>query len=62
MTSRAKIDHKREVISLWFGEDEIQFNFSKFKNQPYEKEVDTKENDLFACLAIERTRCRLEGG
>jgi hypothetical protein len=51
MTSRARIDHKREVVSFGFGEDEIQFNFSKFKNQPYHSLADTKENEIFLELS-----------
>jgi hypothetical protein len=52
MSTNLKIDNKRGIVALKLGEEEFQFNFSKFKNQPYEKEVDTKEDDLLPCLAI----------
>ena len=52
MIANLKINNKKIIVALKLGEEEFQFNFSKFKNQPYEKEVDTKENDLLPCLAI----------
>jgi hypothetical protein len=38
------------LISLKFGEYEIQFNFSRFKNQPYEKTTYTNENTILPCM------------
>jgi hypothetical protein len=50
VTSKARIHHK-EVVSLQFGEDEVQLNISKFKHKPYHNDVDTKENEIFPELA-----------
>ena len=37
MSTNLKIDNKRGIVALKLGEEEFQFNFSKFKDQSYEK-------------------------
>jgi hypothetical protein len=46
-TSRAKIDHIREVVSLRFGKAELL----QIQNQPYPKTANTKEQHI-ACKQV----------
>ena len=50
-TLKAYIDCRKETITLRFGEDEVLFHFSKFKNQPYHKELNDEEGKTIAELA-----------
>ena len=37
-TPNARIDGKKETITMQFGEEEMTFHFAKLKKRPYEKE------------------------
>jgi len=42
--TKARIDNKKETISLMFGEEEMAFRFAKLKKRPYEVEdIKTKQ-------------------
>ena len=44
-TTGANIDCKKETVSLKFGEDEIQFHFSKFQDKPIYHEFEEQEEE-----------------
>lgn len=50
-TAGANIDYKREMVSLKFGHEEMDFHFSKMKNQPCHKEPGEFEEKTIAQLA-----------
>src|SRR4051812_19785877 len=48
--TKARIDNKKETISMMFGEKEIMFHFAKLKKRPYEEEA-IKERKTIVDLA-----------
>ena len=42
-TVNAKIDCEKETVSVSFGDVSHEFNFSKFRRQPYDKELPSKD-------------------
>jgi hypothetical protein len=42
-TVNAKIDREKETVSVGFGDVSHEFNFSKFRRQPYDKESPSKD-------------------
>jgi hypothetical protein len=51
VTTMAKIDRKKGVISLKFGEEKINFHFTQFKSQPYQNKIEMKEGTVIVELA-----------
>ena len=39
----AKIDCKKQIIGVSFGEESHEFNFSKFSSKPHKKELPSKD-------------------
>ena len=45
-TVNAKIDCEKETVSVSFGDASHEFNFSKFRRQPHDKELHSKDEIL----------------
>ena len=39
----AKIDCKKDVVTIGLGDSSHQFNFAKFRRQPHDKELPSKD-------------------
>jgi hypothetical protein len=48
---KASIDCREETISLKFGEEQVKFHFSKFRDKPYRKDLEDEQGKTIAGLA-----------
>ena len=51
MMQEPKVDFRKDTISLNFGEEEMKFHFSKFKDMSIKEDVEEKEEKTIAELA-----------
>ena len=49
-TVNAKIDCNKETVSVNFGDVSHEFNFSKFRRQPHDKELPSKDEIIGPAL------------
>ena len=48
----AKIDCNKETVSVNFGDVSHEFNFSKFRRQPHDKELPNKDEIIGLALLL----------
>ncbi len=42
-TVNAKIDCEKDIVTIGLGDMSLEFNFAKFRRQPYDKEFPSKD-------------------
>ena len=50
-TVNAKIDCKKQTVSVSFADESHEFNFSKFSRQPHKKDLPSK-NEIIGLASI----------
>ena len=59
-TVNAKIDCEKETVTVSFGDVSHEFNFSKFRRQPHDKELPSKDEIIgLASIAVPPTDCNI---
>ena len=52
-TINAKIDCKKDVVTIGLGDMSHEFNFAKFRRQPHDKELPSKDEIIgIASIAV----------
>ena len=50
-TVNARIDSEKDIVTVGFGDVSHDFNFSKFRRQPHDKEL-TSKNEIIGLASI----------
>ena len=55
-TVNAKIDYNKDIVSVGLGDMSHEFNFAKFRRQPHDKELPSKDENIglasIVCLLL----------
>ena len=52
-TVNAKIDYEKDIVTICLGDMSHDFNFSKFRRQPHDKELPSKDEIIgLASIAV----------
>ena len=51
-TVNARIDCNKDIVSIGLGDMSHEFNFAKFRRQPHDKELPSKDKKLLVLLLL----------